>query len=87
MKIECAAIKLNGQIFNDFYGKTHSEIGLKMCLEGFCKTYPSGDNQGFLTDTGKFVNREEAFQIALKAKQIELGKTINPNKLFSEDLL
>ena len=40
--------------------------------------------QGFLTTTGRFVNRQEAFVIAKQAEQIALdepGKT-----LFSEDV-
>jgi hypothetical protein len=87
MKISCAAIKLKGQVFNDRYGKTHAEIGLSMCKKGFCSTYPSGKAQGFLTNTGMFVDRFQAFKIALEAGQIKDGKTIHSNKLFSEDLL
>jgi hypothetical protein len=38
--------------------------------------------QGFLTNTNRFVNREEAAQIAFQANQIDKLK----DKLFSEDL-
>lgn len=38
--------------------------------------------QGFLTNKNRFVDREEAADIALKANQI----TKKPDRLFSEDL-
>jgi len=41
--------------------------------------------QGFLTSGGRFVDRKEALQIALAAKQIEAPK-FQPDELFSEDL-
>lgn len=40
--------------------------------------------QGFLTDRGRYVSREEAYCIAFRAGQVT--KTINPTQLFSEDL-
>jgi hypothetical protein len=41
-----------------------------------------GENvQGFITSTGRFVDRDEAGEIAAKAGQIE-----KPKHLFSEDL-
>jgi hypothetical protein len=44
-------------------------------------------SQGFLTDTGRFVNRVEAFYIALKAGQIINGtNSATTPKLYSEDL-
>ena len=41
-------------------------------------------HQGFLTSTGRFVSREEAFRIALDNNQV-IGKVIG-NKLYSENL-
>ena len=38
--------------------------------------------QGFLTNTNRFVNREEAMLIAKQAKQT----TVTHNRLYSEDL-
>jgi hypothetical protein len=43
-------------------------------------------HQGFLTSEGKFVNREEALKIALKAKQVLDIDDVRGNKLHSEDL-
>lgn len=47
----------------------------------------AGRNQGFLTSRGRFVDRREAFEIALKAKQIpEEWDEDTPKTLISEDL-
>lgn len=45
-----------------------------------CKTI-----QGFITNEGRFVNRKEAFQIALAAGQIDESAGVD-RELFSEDL-
>lgn len=45
---------------------------------------------GFMTSDGKFVNRTEAYKIALEANQLldqnALGHTPTPGTLYSEDL-
>lgn len=41
--------------------------------------------QGFITNKGRFVNRKEAFQIALEAGQIDESNGVD-RELFSEDL-
>jgi hypothetical protein len=43
-------------------------------------------HQGFLTTTGRFVNREEALEIALKNNQVLDLSNIRGNNLYSEDL-
>lgn len=43
------------------------------------------DDQGFLTNTGRFVDRKEAAELAVFAGQITMTK-FQPNTLFSEDL-
>jgi len=51
--------------------------------------WQSNKLQGFLTNTGRFVNRQEAFIIAQKANQIiprKTGEINNGPDLFSEDL-
>lgn len=49
-----------------------------------------GEDQGFVTSLNRYVNREEAWEIALKAKQIkdiELHVATNSHPLlFSEDI-
>ena len=83
-RIKCAAIRHVGHVFT---GRRHCEIGLKMIEDGVCqKPYPGGDAQGFVTECGAFVRRELALAIAIKAGQVEKGKTVHPTHLFSEDL-
>lgn len=43
-------------------------------------------HQGFMTSSGRFVEREEALQIAIKAHQVIKGKTYGKDILYSEDL-
>ena len=55
-----------------------------MLKDGVCKRpYPSGKNQGFVTECGMYVTREQALVIAIEAGQVENDKT---GQLFSEDL-
>ena len=42
--------------------------------------------QGFLTNTNRFVDREEGFEIALEAEQILMNKDRTIKRLFSEDI-
>jgi hypothetical protein len=85
MRIKCAAIRYNGKIYE---GNKHCEIGLRMINEGICETpYPSGDDQGFITECGKYVRRQPALMIALTSGQVEEGKHIHGTMLFSEDLI
>lgn len=42
--------------------------------------------QGFLTSTGRFVDRAEARRIAVACGQVDPAKTYNPTYLFSEDV-
>ncbi|TIX28894.1 hypothetical protein [Mesorhizobium sp.] len=42
------------------------------------------DRQGFLTNTGRYVNRRDAAAIALAARQVD--KLISAPDLYSEDL-
>lgn len=84
MRIKCAAIRHNGNIYE---GKNHAVIGWNMIdIEACEPPYPGGENQGFVTECGKYVRREPALMIAIRAGQVEVGKTIHPRKLFSEDL-
>ena len=84
MKIKCAAITYNGKIYE---GIGHADIGLEMIREKVCRCpFPSGPAQGFVTDEGQFVSREEALKIALEAGQVVKGQTCNPDRLFSEDI-
>ena len=65
-------------IYSIEIGRRHNDI-----MARFGKDVLNLTQQGFYTSFGRFVNREEALQIAKESGQIK--KTIS-NQLFSEDL-
>lgn len=65
-------------IYSIEIGRRHNDI-----LARFTKCVLDLTQQGFYTSFGRFVNREEALQIAKEAGQV--GETLS-NRLFSEDL-
>ena len=89
--IICAAIQLieSGKIY---YGHRHphcikamnGELSWTMNRQQICKVEKE---QGFVTSTGRFVGRKEAFQIACINNQIsEEVNLVNKTDLYSEDL-
>ena len=54
-------------------------------LAAFQGNHADPCKQGFTTNTGRFVSREEGVGIATAAKQL-IRKTNPPSQLFSEDL-
>lgn len=83
-KISAAAICCGDQVFT---GPTHIAILRKITLldvpaKQRCQMLLSGED-GFVTDTGRFVSREEGFKIAKHSNQIagELGDP-EKNKAF-----
>lgn len=46
---------------------------------------PARGEQGFITETGQFLNRAEAYRIAVRAGQF-IHKPSAPPNLYSEDL-
>ncbi|MEZ2220710.1 hypothetical protein [Rhizobium sp. RCC_161_2] len=84
-RIIAAAIQLAGTISLPPPARHHTIIqtmDLEMGIDG-TKAVP--ESQGFLTDTGRFVNRVEAFYIAFAAGQITVEGCRDP-QLYSEDL-
>jgi len=76
MKIKIAAIMENGEVFT---GRRHSDIIFEISQKTGKRV---NGVQGFVTDTGQFVGREEAAKIAFEAGQIKKEQP----RLFSEDL-
>lgn len=68
----------NGSIY---IGKRHNDAIRKAVEATGIK--PITGEQGFVTNTGRFVSRKEAAEIAFKAGQIKEPK----DALFSEDVL
>ena len=83
MRIKCAAIRFQDNIFE---GESHYSIFQRMRNNGVCDKMPGEDDQGFVTECGKYVRRAPALAIAIRAGQVEQGKTINSRHLFSEDI-
>ena len=76
-RIEVSAVLHEGSVYT---GKRHGDA-IRAAVEATGKKPVTG-KQGFVTNTGRFVSREEAVKIALAAGQITEAK----DKLFSEDL-
>lgn len=70
-----------------FCGFRHGQCIYSKCAITGLRDAESGEyEQGFLTSENRFVNREEAFEIASRENQImDLSQT-RGNRLFSEDL-
>ena len=77
MKIKCAAIKRSDGVIVE--GRSHADC-IQKSPYGTCKSGES--SQGFVTDTGEFVDRKEAGRIAFEAGQIDKPRDF----LFSEDI-
>jgi len=80
--IKESAILFNGVVFT---GRRHHDVISKIIAETGVKKVGGEHTQGFVTDDGKFVDREEAAKIALQRGQIKKLK-FNSKELFSEDL-
>jgi hypothetical protein len=79
MKITAAAILERGRVWT---GLRHHEIIRDIVAELGLEAAPILGEQGFVTDDGRFVEREEAAKIAFAAGQIPGPKKV----LFSEDI-
>ena len=80
--IKEAAILHEGKLYT---GKRHCNVIRNIIAETNCKHVGGKSVQGFITDTGEFVSREEAAKIALACGQIKALK-FSTKELFSEDL-
>lgn len=75
-RIKLAAVRYNGKVYT---GKAHDLIKQEIASAA---GRPVWGEQGFITDKDRFVNREEAAEIAFAA-----GQTVKREEiLFSEDI-
>jgi hypothetical protein len=74
----CAAVRAsNGKIVS---GRRHNDaIRALQAMQGYEGEQPHGHDQGFLTSTNRFVNREEAYRL-------HLPDSTEPGELHSDDL-
>lgn len=81
--VEAAAIRYEGEIYTIPRPARHHDITFLMSELGLGPD--TMRDQGFVTSTGRFVDRKEACEIAKAAKQIKV-KTGPSHVLFSEDV-
>jgi hypothetical protein len=81
-RIKEAAILHEGKVYT---GRRHCNIIHAIVQQTGCKRVPATSPQGFVTEEGRFVDREEGAKIALACGQIKKLK-YNSRDLFSEDL-
>ena len=81
-KIASAAVRFKGEIWT---GTIHPEI-----LARIQDVHPdweyAGFEDGFVTSTGRFVDRKDAVEIANAAEQIRDGQRITKDGLYTEFL-
>ena len=65
MKIAAAAVRIGGKIY---IGPTHFEASRKFI--DLPELLDAEAENGYVTDTGQFVDREEAFKIAVSNRQV-----------------
>jgi len=78
MKIKTAAIRINGKILT---GKRHDDIIIEYIQSNY-KDPLTNFEYGFITDSGEFVSRERAAEIAFESGQISM----KVRRLLSEDI-
>jgi hypothetical protein len=80
-KVSHAAIVRNDGILE--IGMGHADI-IRRCPYGTCK---AGSKMGFVTSTGRYVDRDEALKIALESGQVNKDmKTLRKSGLISENI-
>lgn len=81
-----AAVRYKGDVFKLPRPNRHGDIMRSMRAAGQPREAVNIVNQGFLTSTGRFVGREEAYGIAKSAGQLLDEKRPGVKVLFTEDL-
>ena len=83
-RIVAAACELEGLIYSMPPPGRHHDI-----MQRLARHYPAGAHcceQGFLTSTGRFLDRTVARYMAIDMKQVKDMSVLHPRHLFSEDL-
>lgn len=82
--INYAAIVVDGRVWAVPRPGRHHDVIRWYCERTGAPRIPPHSEQGFLTSTGRFIGRREAFLVALRSGQI--GADEKPRQLHSEDL-
>ena len=86
MTIVAAAIKVDDQVFSVPAPGRHADVRLKAMNDGSVAVLMFRAVYGFLTDTGVFLNRQQALDHTIRADQPMLCRTPHALGLYSEDL-
>lgn len=79
------AIFSNGKIFElDFPNRHHHCVHIAYIDDNYKQVVT--ESQGFITNTGRYVERKEGLAIAKTAKQLQPFTFHHPTELFSESL-
>ncbi|HVJ31591.1 MAG TPA: hypothetical protein VND94_00625 [Terriglobia bacterium] len=73
----------DGYVWGKEQPMRHHDLIHDLSEEGYSAADVS--DQGFMTDSGRFVDRSEGLRIAIEAGQI-VKKNGNENELYSEDM-
>lgn len=84
-RIVAAAIKLGSVTLTMPPPARHGAI-FRAFGEAVREPFPEFGEQGFITTSGRFVGRTEAYRIAGRAEQFLPGSVQRGDELFSEDL-
>jgi hypothetical protein len=84
-RIERVAIKTPSGVWSlPCPPNSHYVVAVWMAKSGI--EFPLMNDQGFVTDSGRFVEREEAMRIAIDSGQVSKERYSADDELFSEDL-
>lgn len=86
-KITHVAIRHNGVVYSLPSPNRHHDVIWHIAREAGCAYVNArGDDQGFLDESGRYLNRKQALVSARLHNQIKDTSKIRMNMLFSEDL-
>lgn len=84
-KITHVAIKVKGVLYARPSPFRHQDV-IRDIVEATGKPLDASNLQGFLDSRGKFLERRNALDVALKAGQVKCTDSVRAGRLFSEDL-
>ncbi len=86
MTIVAAAIKVDDQVFSVPAPGRHADVRREALKNGSAAVLMFRAVYGFLTDTGVFLNRQQALYHTIRVDQPLLCRTPHALGLYSEDL-
>jgi hypothetical protein len=85
-KLTHVAIRFRGKVYSLPAPNRHHHVISEILRECPDVSHVDGEEQGFLDESGTFLNRHQALVIAELMGQIKPGTVIRAGRLFSEDV-